>query len=128
VKALNFHPSKLAGAALRQPRGADIRGQHVWVAVDTEGLFGGGILGVIPGASRQLHDAGSQGVTQHRSGKACAAIVEDANDITFADGARSCVERIYADRLAAVDFGGLTGGTEIELAVQTGRRLVCDQV
>ena len=87
-----------------------------------------GVLRVVPGAGRQLDDAGAQCLAQHRAGEAGAALVVEPHDVAVANAARRSVLRMDAHRLAPLDLGGKAGGAEIELAVQPCRRLVGDQL
>jgi hypothetical protein len=86
------------------------------------------VFRVVPGAGRQLHDPGAQGVAQPRPGQAGAALIVEPHDVALADAARRGVLRMDAHRLAPVDLRGEAGGPEIELAVQPARRLIGDQV
>ena len=56
VETLDFDKAELAGAALREARGAGVAGQHVGIAVHAERHLGRRVLRVVPRAGRQLHD------------------------------------------------------------------------
>ena len=93
-----------------------------------ERQFGGGVQRIVPGAGRDLHDAGPQRLAQQRAGEAAAALVVELHDVAVLDVARRGVLRMQAHRLATIDLRGEAGGAEIQLAVQPGRRLVGDQL
>jgi len=117
----------LTAATLREPRGADVAGEHVRIAVDAERVVCRAGLRIVPGAGGQLHYAGHDVVCNGGGGEARAAIVEQADDVAIGDGAVRRIDRIETDDFAAGNFLGLAVGTEVELTVQPGRRLVGDQ-
>ena len=94
----------LAAAALRQPRRADVAGEHVRIAVDTERMFCRTGLRIVPGAGGQLHHAGHDVVGHDGGGQARAAIVEQADDVAIGDAAARGVGRVETDGFAAGDF------------------------
>src|SRR5271167_2258517 len=106
LETLDLDQTELPGAALREAGGAGIARQNVRVAMHAERLLGGGVVGVVPGAGRQLHDTGPQRLAQHRAGKARPAVVEEANDVALADAARRGILGMNADRLSPVDLRG----------------------
>ena len=117
----------LAAATLRQPRGADVAGEHVRIAVNAERMFRRAGFRIVPGAGGQLQHAGHDVVGNGGGSQARAAIVEQADDVAIGDAAVRRIDSVETDNFAAGDFLRLAVGTEIELAVQPGRRLVGDQ-
>ncbi len=84
-------------------------------------------LRIVPGAGGQLQHAGHDVVCDRGGGQARAAIVEQADDVAIGDAAARGIGGVETDGFAAGDLFGLAVGTEVELAVQPGRRLVGDQ-
>src|SRR5579863_6935766 len=103
-KALDLDKGNLAGAALRQPRGADIPRQNVRVAVHAEWRRCGRIFGIVPGAGRELYDTGAQRFAQHCAGEAGAAIAVNAHDVAVVNAAIRRVAWMDAHRLASLHF------------------------
>ena len=60
---------------------------------------------VVPGAGRELHDAGRTSSVTTAPARQRAAVVEDAHDVAVGDAARGGVVGVDADRLAAGDLG-----------------------
>ena len=95
--------------------------------MDAERMFCRARLRIVPGAGGQLQHAGHDVVCNGGGGQARAAIVEQADDVAIGDAAARRIDRVETDGFAAGNFLGLAVGTEVELAVQPGRRLVGDQ-
>src|SRR5579884_1822298 len=76
----------------------------------------------------ELAGAGAQSVAQYGARQTGAAVVVEAHNVAVGDAARSGVVRMDAHRLAALDLRRKARGAEIQLAVQSGRRLVGDQL
>jgi hypothetical protein len=87
VEPLHLHRRDLPGAALRKGRRPHIARQYVWIAVDAERRLFLGVHRVVPGAGRELDDAGGDGVGDVHGGETGASDVEEANDVAVGDAA-----------------------------------------
>jgi hypothetical protein len=127
-RVVGFDPDhgELAGRALGKRGAGPVSGEHVRVAVAAEGRVGG--IGVIPGPSGQLHDAGPDVLGERDAGQAAAAVVEDADARAVGDAPGGRVARIHRGRLAAADLALLAVGADVELTVQTAAGLVGHQL
>src|SRR5215469_2600823 len=128
VEALDLHRRELPDAALRQFRGAGVARQDIGVAMHTERVVGGRILGVVPSAGRELDDTGTRRLAQYGAGQARAAIVVEAHGVAITNAARRRILRMDAHRLAVFDLRLLARHAEIQLTVQAGGRLIGNQL
>ena len=128
VEAFDLDEHMLAGRTLGEPRGPTVGGEHVRVAVRARRAAGRAGRPGQPGAGRQVHDTRSNVGGDDRAGEARASIVEHAHDIAVA---RCRARRRHRDGCGSARgrppcrLAVLAG---VELAVQTRRRLVGDQV
>ena len=94
----------LTAAALRQPRCADVAGEHVWIAMDAERMFCRTRLRIVPGAGGQLQHARHDVVCNGGGSQTRAAIVEQADDVAIGDAAVRRIDRIETDDFPAGNF------------------------
>src|SRR5262249_54269096 len=111
--ALDLYERVLARTALGESRSSPVERQDVRIAVDAHRAEVRRVEGVVPGARRQLDDAGPHGVAHHRAGQTAAAVVEDSDDVPALHAARGGVGRVKADRLAPADLRGLAVGADV---------------
>jgi len=104
--------------ALGQAGGAFVWGEHVRVAVFAEAAGLAGRQWVKPSPGGKLHDAGADGIADDGGAEACAAVIEQADDIAVTDVARCGIIRMECDGLPAMDLGFPAMTAMVQLRMQ----------
>src|SRR5439155_13432982 len=102
--------------------------EDVRVPVDTHRVGIGRGERVVPGAGGELYHSRAYRVAHDGAGETAPAVVEDAHDVPAADPAPGGVGRVDAERLPSLHLGGLAERPDVELAVESRRRVVRDEV
>ena len=124
TEAFNPDRCELPCATLSQRRGADVTRQNVGVAVDAERLVLVRVDGIVPSACRQLNHATSYPLGQDNAGQAGSALVRQTDDVAALNALNASVVGMHARHLAPTMLRSFAVSPKVELAVQTGSRLV----
>ena len=126
-KAFDLDCRKLPSATLSERRGPDVAGEHIRVAMHAEGHLLLWIHGVVPGTSGKLNDPTPDPVRDADARQACAARVEDANNVSVRDAAGCRVVRVHTSNLASAMLGLGAVPSEIQLTMKARGRLIGDE-
>ena len=126
-KAFNLDCRKLPSATLSERRGPDVTGEHIRVTMHTEGLLLLRIHRVVPGTGGKLNDPTPDSIRDSDASQACAARIEDANNVFVRDAAGCRVVRVHTSNLASAMLGLGAVPSKIQLTMKACGRLISDE-